>query len=466
MSRSATRVAVPVLGIVTVLVALAALFALAALEGPAHAQAPEPAPPDSLAEFFKGLADSTDASFGATSVAFDTTGLDSLIAHHGRGPGVTGRTRGDLRTSWFPVLGFHRASGPVLGAGMVVSSAPFGVLTMRGSYGFDNKAGRYEFGYRRNLWHPGQRITRYENLSGGRIGEGTRLDVDLRYARETVAFMPEHADPDNGAVGSFMNGRVAQSVYEMRGFTGRLLFWTGDWAFHAGYRNAKDRMMPLVTRWSLFGAEDQVPINTLATDESYSEPLGGIAFRRIDWELGARLDARGGGSDRWRIRGVLGKAFRLGQSLKTHIQIEGGAAAANAPRQRRFEIGGAKLIPSLPYGVGGTDHLLGAKVEFTHAANVLQSIGLRKPDWLVLQPLFFAQAAAAWDDPGGRNVVFSKPPGEFWRGTAGFGMISRFGIPDPDVWWRIELGWPVGTQSGDLTLNFSLGRRFDLLGTL
>ncbi len=450
-------------------VTLAALVALVALvtSAPERAGAQVPAAPDSLEDFLQGLADSTDGAFGAASVQFDTTGLDSILASVSLGPATGGSAnRRPVRTSWFPILRFHRAEGMVAGAGVVAASPSAGVLEMRGSYGFENKGGRYVFGYRRTLWHPGRPLTRFDNRTGGRIGAGRRLDLEIRYARETVAFMPEHTDVDFGAVGAFISGDNAQSVYEMRGFRGQLMLWTGDWGFHAGYRNAKDRAMPLVTRWSLFGAEDEVPPNTLAVDESYAEPFGGIAFQRNDWELGAKLDARGGGSDRWRLRGVLGKAVRLGATIKSFLQIEAGAGAASAPRQRRFEIGGGKIISSLPYGVGGNDHLLAGKLEFIGSQNLLRAIGLEKPDWLVFHPMVFGEAAAVWNDPAGRDVVFSKPPSQSWRGSAGFGVATRIGFPEPDVYWRIGLAWPVGPESGELTLNFSLGRRFDLVDRL
>ena len=47
-----------------------------------------------------------------------------------------------------------------------------------------------------------------------------------------------------------------------------------------------------------------------ATKDAYREPFGGVAYWRSDWELGGRIDARGGGDERWRLRGALGKAVR------------------------------------------------------------------------------------------------------------------------------------------------------------
>lgn len=451
--------------------ALFLVLACLAATGPrANAQgappAPRPAGGDSLSSFLKGLADSTDATYGAQSVDFDTTGLDSIAAWALDRPEGAAVRRSRSSFSLFPVLRYHRAEGPVLGGGFIAGSPKAGVLEMRGSYGFDNKGGRYVFDYRRTLWRPGRRLTQAQNLLGGRIGFGTRLDMELRYARETVGFMPEHADPDLGAIGAFMSGTHAQSVYETRGFLGTLTLWAGDWRLRAGYHDGKDRTMPLETRWSLFGAEDRVPPNTAARDESYQEPFGGIAFRRTDWEFAATLDGRAGGSDRWRLRGVVGKAFRLGSTIKAVTQVEAGATAANAPRQRRFELGGAKLVPSLPYGVGGTDHLLAGKLELVGSQNIVRALGIQRPDWLILQPVVFADMAADWDDPGGRDVVFSKPPSQAWRGAAGLGLAMRVGFPEPDVFWRMRLAWPIGPDSGEIELNFTLGRSFDLVGPL
>jgi hypothetical protein len=107
--------------------------------------------------------------------------------------------------------------------------------------------------------------------------------------------------------------------------------------------------------------------------------------------------------------------------------------------------------------------LLG-KLEFVEAHDLLRSIGLPHPDWLVLQPMLFVQGGALWDT--GRDVAFARPPAQAWVGAAGAGLVYRIGIPEPDVIVRTYVAWPIGPNSGDATFRVSLGTTFDLLGRL
>ncbi|MEO6461646.1 MAG: hypothetical protein ABIP29_01070, partial [Candidatus Eisenbacteria bacterium] len=271
----------------------------------ANAQGATPAPADSLSRFLEGLNDTTDVLFG-TSADFDTLGLDTLEANALTRPPQVPRRRSSSST--WPIVGFHRALGATVGAGHRMGSPALGVFDLRGSYATGAKLGRYAFAWRRTLWAPGPAASPLRALRPGRIGEGTRLDLDLRHARENQAFMPEHADPDFGAFGALVMGSGSQSIHEARGGSGGLTLWSGDWRLGAGVRVARDKALPVETRFSLLGEEDDVAANTAAAADDYSEPYGGIAFYRPDWELGGTLDARAGGGDRWRLRAALGKA--------------------------------------------------------------------------------------------------------------------------------------------------------------
>jgi len=438
-----------------------ALVLATACHAAAHAQAP--APTDSLGAFFKGLSDSTDASYGEQSVVFDTTGLDSLAASALANPPHIKKRGGALLLA--PLLGYHRAEGTIVGLASRVGAPSAGWLSMSGTYSFGNQGGRYSFGYRRTLLYHG--LMRGRALAdAGRILDGaTRLDLDLGYARSSLPFMPEHAGMRLWNIEPVLTGKGSASLYEQRGATGSLTFWTGDWRLLAGVRHEIEQPMSVVSDWTLLHAGD-VPPNTTAQYDEYTEPFGSIGFWRGDWELAGLIDAHGGGADRWRLRGVLAKAFRLGPSVKFRMQFEGGATAAHAPRQRRFEIGGDRAVASVPLGTGGTDHLLLGKFEFIESHDVLKAIGIGHPDWLVLQPMATFQTGVVWDDPAGRDVVFSKPPPEPWRSSLGAGLALRLGVPDPDVMLRLYVGWPVGPEGGSTEFRSSVSKRFDLLGRL
>ncbi len=442
---------------------LACALLAVALGGTARAQgAPPPAGADSLSLFLKSLGDSTDATYGAQSVAFDTTGLDSLaagaLAHP---PRIPRRRQGGSLT---PLSRFHRAEGWVLGLRTRVGAPRPGWLGLSGAYGFGDHLGRYDFDYRRTLYAsasaPGAR-----RGEPGTIDDGvTRLDLTLRYERSTAAVMPEHSLMALSSIAAWGGGRNRQNVYETRGGTAALTLWAGDFRVDAGVRRAVDDAMPRVTDWSLFGPRQGAPANALAAHDRYTEPIGSLAFARPDWQCAAVIDARGGGTDRWRLRGVLGKSLRVGRTIKAFAQVEGGAAAARAPLQRRFELGGTLALPSLPYGVGDTDHLVLGKLELVGSGDALRAVGVHPPDWLVLQPYAFAEAGAVWNDVGGRDVVFARVPKDAWRGSAGAGLAYRLGIPDPNALARLFVAWPVGQDAGTARFGLSLGTTFDLVG--
>ena len=437
-----------------------ALLLVVAGAGRAGAQTAPPA--DSLDLYLHTLADSTNDYFGAPSATFDTTGLDSLFQVARVHP--LKLARGGA-VSLYPVARYHRTEGAVLGAGARATSVLGGVANVWGSYGFAGKQGRYAAGWTRTLWRPGQ-VRPSERYVAGRIGNGTRLDFSARYARETLPMMPEHAAIDFGGASSLVTGLNEQSVYEQRGVTTELTMWAGDWRFLAGYRHALDQPMDIETDFSFFGDHDDVPLNTQAGHDEYSEGLGGLAFYRADWGFGGVVDARGGGGDRWRLRGALGKNLGVTKNLRASLQVEGGAAAAHAPRQRMFEIGGARAVPSIPYGSESGDHLLLGKLELMYGNGLFETLHIGAPKWLVLQPFGFFQSGAAWDDPAQRDILFSKPPEQAFHQTAGFGLALRTGVPDADTFIRIFLAFRTGHDSGGPLPRLTVRVPLDLLGKL
>jgi len=432
------------------------VFVLLVCAAPAFAQAPE----DSLGNYFKGLADSTDTSYGTQSVTFDTTGLDTLALNAlTRPPAIPRRAPGP---ALYPLFGFHRAEGWILGAGARVGSRQAGWFEPSGTYSFSNEEARYSFGYRRTLLYSGPQLRR-TLVERGRIIPGTtRLDMELRYARESLPFAPEHATPRIGNPDAFLTGNTSSSLYERRGFEGSLTLWTGDWRFEGGYRDAKEQNMPLVNDWTLFTHAENVPANLPASAEDYREGFGSVGWWRTDWEMGALAEYEGSG-DRRRARGVLAKAIRLGEPLKAYAQFEYGAAPAAAPLQRRFWIGGPRAVPTLVMDSGGGDHMMLARLEFIEAHDVLAMVGLPHPDWLVLQPLFGARAGATWN---AGDDTFASPPSQAWAGSAYAGLAYRLGIPEPDVFLRMFVAFPVGPNAGQTTFRVALRAPFDLLGRL
>jgi hypothetical protein len=445
-------------------VSLISLALLLGLWLPSASAQESAAPSDSLSQFLRDLSRSTDEYFGTATSEFDTTGLDTLLEHRFHDPlELPSPDRGYITPG--PIMRYNRAEGFVLGAGVNLWNHTVGTLRGNLAYGFGNKGWRYEVGWKRILWFKDRNgyLTRRDLSRNWNTPTRAMLGVELYYLRETAKFMPEHAQPFVSDLNAFLIGKDRQSFYERRGFLGLLRFAYGDWRLTAGYRDAEDKAMPKTATFSVFGSDSSVPGVTPANPDDYHEFLGGLTWAREDWDFAVSLNGRGLGNAAWRLRGAIAKGIRIGRPLKAILQIEGGAAEAAAPIQRMFSVGGPRAIPSLGFGVGDTDHLLLGRLELIEAHNLFAALGIPHPDFMDFHAGAFFHYGAVWDDPAGRDVVFSKPPSTAWRGTAGLSLIYRPGLPDPRTQWRIQAGWPVGPEGGDMRLTLSIGREFDLI---
>jgi len=289
------------------------------------------------------------------------------------------------------------------------------------------------------------------------------LRLEVEYDRQTAYFTPEHSQPAISNLNAFFLGTDRQSNYERRGIKASVRFRIPDWDMTLGYRNAKDQPMPKTTSFTLFGSDSSVPGVTLADPIEYDELFGRVRFARQDWGFAGLVEGKGLGDATWRLRSAVAKDFRLGRPIRGFVQVEGGAAEANAPIQRRFQQGGPVAIPTLGFGVGDTDHVLLGRLELVEGHNLLRLLKVPHPDFMDFNGGVFFHYGAVWDDPARRDILFSKPPGDAWRGAAGMMLVYRPGLPNPRTLWRIQMGWPVGPEGGVARLTLSVGSEFDLV---
>jgi hypothetical protein len=403
-----------------------------------------PPPDDPFAPLLRGLADSTDAFFGRTAVAFDTTGIDSLIRARaaGRPVGPEGKR---ISVRFLPRLGFHRATGRVVGAGARVGDDDRGWVELRGGYEFADREGRYRASVVRALYGQGP----------GR--DRGRLSLGGSYARETVLFASEHAETWESTFAALTTGRDRQGVFERRGAEAELRWDSATLLGTVGWRAARDQPMPLRTRFSLWGADRDVPPVTPARRGAYREGYLELAWdRHGSLHLGA--EARYAQRHRWRAR--LAGAQRLGfAGFALNLQAEAGLAAHGGPTQDRFELGGPVAVPSLPLSAEAGNRLVLGKVELLHGLDLLRALRVPHPSFLVLHPGLFLQEGAAWD---GADGSWSPPPSGSRRGAAGISLVHLPGMPSPATFVRLQVAWPVERKGGAARFSLALGRWHDL----
>jgi hypothetical protein len=419
---------------------LGALLSVPAGAFPASAQGRE----DPLTPFLRGMADSTDAFFGRTAVAFDTTGIDSLIrVRSAEKP--TGPARVGASIRWFPNSGYHRATGSSVGAGAVLSLGDRVRVETRGSYGIADQQGRYRAALAGAVLRP------QDEQDGG------RLWLVGSYARETLSFAPEHAKAFESSVVALTTGRDRQSVFERHAAEVALRWEGGSTLGEAGWRTARDRSMATVTRFSWWGTDRDVAPVAPARGGAYHEGFVEVAHATPgSSHLGA--EARYASRQRWRAR-VAG-AHRLGiAGFEVNVQAEAGLAARRGPAQDRFELGGPVAIPWLRRGEETGNRLGLGKVELIRAVDLLRALRVPHPSFLVLHPALFLQGGAVWTD---RDGSWDRAPRGSERGAAGFELIHLPGIPNAATFVRLQMVWPLGRHSGVPRVSMALGRWHDL----
>jgi hypothetical protein len=402
---------------------------------------------DPLAPFLRDLADSTDAYFGRSAAPFDTTGNDSLIRVFGSEPPVPGEARhrkAGIRMS--PVIGFHRATGQVVGLDVATKDLELSRIDARLSCGLSNKEGRYRLDARRAI--------ALIDSGGGRGG----LRIEAAYSRETLPFAPEHASPLQSEVGAFFTGRDRQDVFERRCGSLGLSLTASDFTAGAGWRFGRDQSMPRATRFTLWGADRAVPLVTPATEGYFSEGFSEFSsdFRHLP-RLGAQTTYAG--RDRWRSRIAAAEDFDP-FGFKLNLQMEVGAAAAKGPSQDRFELGGPYAVPSMGYGDESGNRLAFGKIELAHGLDLLKALRIPHPSMVVLHPAVFMQEGAAWTASDGRWAV---PPDESWRAAAGISLLHLPGIISPSTYVRMQMAWSIRKESGVPRFTLSIGRWDDLV---
>ena len=433
--------------------ALALLLALL----PIPAARAQQASGDSLMKVYLGtLADSTDAWFGTSAAPLDTTGLDSaLTVGLARGPGQRARVR--TRLEFSPAVGYQRADGAQLGAGVALRG-PLD-LRLRGQL---------------------QGTTGSHDLLGwvrvGRTWRGTswrsRVAWTLRAGRTSEAFERERRE-DPIHILHALWGDDRQDYLRRDGVETSLELTTANAHVGVTWRDQLESGLATTSRWTLTGGGPELEGNRAPRYGRMREwglTLGGTLPRtrmRLEGAAAASDPTLGSDADYRRLRVVLGGDLSWGRHLGFVPQVSYGRLWGEAVPQAAFFLGGTHSLRTLDRNaVTGTGQLF-ARGELVLVDDLRRLLHLPLPAWLPLQASAFTASGAVWGhDASGLIPTPTRrdgPRGSEWRSELGAGLSWRPGVPRPDTYVRFEAAWPLGRDTRSVSYTLAWQRLQDLL---
>ena len=437
--------------------ALSLALAFALLPARAHAQG---APADSALErYVRTMADSTDAYFGLSAQAPDTTGLDSLRAFVLAHPRARrGGTR--LSPSFAPQGAFNRALGPVGGANAGLD-LPFGFGGLEADAQWAGGA---------DLWLGGGSWTKRWNAD-----EAGFESVKLRIAggRQSASMDRDFFDPVQSSLRAFLTGSdrsnyVLRDGAEIELSRRKSSLWAGLLA-----RDQLESPLPTTASWYL-GHHGPVvfPNDTARAGRTHelSAWLGGrvpnvpVTLEARGWTAGGAL---GGALAYTRVRLSAGGAFGLGRHLALVPEADWGRLHGSALPQDAFDLGGSTLRSLDAESVRGTGRAAG-HVDLLVTDAVQTLLGFDREPTFPIQIGAFAGSAAAWgSDPASGNpelVARDWPLRQEWLSEAGASVLYRPGLPHPDSFVRLDWAIPIGPDGRRPRLYLSYTRSLGFLG--
>jgi hypothetical protein len=433
------------------LLRLALLAALAC--APVAARAQSAAPPDSgLGRYLGGMADSTDAYFGASAAPPDTAGLDSVLFDSAEKP------RRDFGFGVAPSFDFDRVNGSTPGA-----SAWIG----------ERQPDPQRTGWGRLAFSASHANGPNTTLGGVRFTDRVWLlrqpfDLDLWGGRRTSNMDRDDSSRLLTLLRAIGWGKDWTQYYRSEGFQGRIENPHDGWWIVAGYQDVLQDPLDVTATWTLFrDGELEMPVNLAAARGRVRELSGrfGGQLPRVPLQLEvALLNASrrmGSDLDYRRLRASAGLDLTLGRWASLVPQLAYGRLAGDVVPQNSFYIGGDRTLRSLHRDErAGTGAAVG-KVQLLGARPVLP--------WAVMPmgPELFAASGAVWGLDSWTGVVRPGerwPEAREWRSEVGAGLVYSSPIFPGGGAFHVNCAWPVGAYAGPPHWSFSFTTAFDLMG--
>ena len=441
-----------------VLLALTACAALALSlpASPARAQTAE-APPDTAAldRFLQGLADSTDRRYGTVGAPIDTSGLDSsLVAALA---GLRPRARGPVSNAVAPWLSFDRAEGTMWGATAYLSRRGAGRLT--GQLGYVNGPNEWRGGgeWSRRWGGVGTNPGWSARVGAGRFSES--VDTDAR--RSLVSSMR--------ALGW---GRDLLDYMLRDGVRARIERESQSLRVGVGWRNQLESPLVTTTTWNLFDEPLQRVENRPATMRRIQEFEVEATWRVphmplwLEGEGRFSADALGSDADYQRVRFAAASDVPVRRWATIVTQVTYGTVFGELMPQNATYLGGWRTLRSITRGeVVSTGRVFG-RFEIIESPDLLRWLPGTTGALLNLRVAGVLAAGGAFgDDPftGQRLAGRSWPALHDWKSEAGIGFLYRPGLPDPRLYYRIDLAHALGPGEPGWRALFSVSTTFNLV---
>lgn len=404
---------------------------------------------DSLGNYLRTLADSTDAFFGASGAPIDTVGLDSVLTFRLAHPDPMSDMR-HARASWAPWLSFNRADGPLYGGVLTLGRAEaLGAISGRLGYA----AGPNDLlggGIYRKRWG-----VRRSSASFGRSRR--RADrpwtVEISGGRFTTVMDPDRSVSWQRVLRAFLNGSDRHHYFRRDGVQARLERESARWRAALVLRDQLESPLPTTATWNLFHSTPEV-IDNLPAAFGRAREIQLEAGARAPWlpiqgEIGWRVssDALASDFEYQRLALTLGGDFGLGPVGTLVPQVQYGRLTGDLVPQAGFYLGGTHSIRSLPTNsLAGTGKALG-RLDLIFTPDLPRVLRLPVPAFVVVQGALFAGSGAVWGgDPFGGPARPGRawPERQAWISEVGASLLYRPGLPEPRGFMRLDYAHGVG----------------------
>ncbi len=423
------------------------------------AAAPRAAATDSvppLDRFLQGLSDSTDVRYGSVAAPIDKAGLDSALAAALSGLGPA-RPRGRITYGFFPTFTFDRADGPAWGGWAALGVRGYGRLTGRISYAVGPNDWRGDADWSRGWGGTGTAASWSTRIGVGRTAES--LDSDARRSLiNTVRALGWGRDLQDYQLRDGLRARIEREAHSVR--------------VGLAYRNQLESPLITTTSWNL--AHDPLlrPENRPGTLRRIREAELEATWRvpRIPLWLegeGRISDAAiGSRSDYQRLRFAAASDIALGRWATATGQATYGRVWGETLPQNAAYLGGSQTLRSVTRGdIVGSGRVFG-RIEVIETPDLLWWVPGTAGALLNLQVAGVLAAGGVFGTEPFTGQPFagtSWPALHDWKSEAGIGLLYRPGLPDPRMFYRVDLTHALGPgESGWKTL-FSVSTTFNLV---